>query len=187
MTSMLSPQVSEESLSAASTRSDPRSDPTPCTRERTSYASSGTRSAYDLGRLHRLGGADAADRRGDPADRADRQRAKVPLWTHGTGMNNGYGGPAPRVKGSVIVSLRRMNRVLEINEDSAYAVVEPGVRWFDLYDALARAATGSCSRSPTSAGAASSATPSRTARRTSRPGRHGGRLRHGGRACRAAR
>ncbi len=61
---------------------------------------------------------------------------KVPLWTHGTGMNNGYGGPAPRVKGSVIVSLRRMNRVLEINEDSAYAVVEPGVRWFDLYDAL---------------------------------------------------
>ena len=36
----------------------------------------------------------------------------------------------------MIVSLRRMNRVLEINEDSAYAVVEPGVRWFDLYDAL---------------------------------------------------
>ena len=23
---------------------------------------------------------------------------KVPLWTHATGMNNGYGGPAPRVK-----------------------------------------------------------------------------------------
>ena len=61
---------------------------------------------------------------------------KVPLWTHATGMNNGYGGPAPRLQGSVIVSLRRMNRVLEINEDSAYAVVEPGVRWFDLYDAV---------------------------------------------------
>ena len=25
---------------------------------------------------------------------------KVPLWTHATGMNNGYGGPAPRLKGS---------------------------------------------------------------------------------------
>jgi 4-cresol dehydrogenase (hydroxylating) flavoprotein subunit len=61
---------------------------------------------------------------------------RIPLWTHAAGMNNGYGGPAPRLKGSVIVSLRRMNRVLEINEDSAYAVVEPGVRWFDLYDAL---------------------------------------------------
>ena len=41
---------------------------------------------------------------------------KIALWTHGTGRNNGYGGPAPRVRGSVIVSLRNMNRVLEINE-----------------------------------------------------------------------
>jgi 4-cresol dehydrogenase (hydroxylating) flavoprotein subunit len=63
-------------------------------------------------------------------------RHKVPLWTHGQGRNNGYGGPAPRVKGSVVVSLRNMNRVLEINEESAYAVVEPGVRWFDLYEAI---------------------------------------------------
>jgi 4-cresol dehydrogenase (hydroxylating) len=29
-----------------------------------------------------------------------------------------------------------MNRVLEIDEDLAYAVVEPGVRWFDLYEAI---------------------------------------------------
>jgi 4-cresol dehydrogenase (hydroxylating) len=63
-------------------------------------------------------------------------RHGVPLWTHSQGRNNGYGGPAPRVSGSVIVSLRRMNRVLEINEECAYAVVEPGVRWFDLYEAL---------------------------------------------------
>ena len=61
---------------------------------------------------------------------------KIPLWTHGTGRNNGYGGPAPRVRGSVILSLRRMNRVLEINEELGYAVVEPGVRWFDLYEAI---------------------------------------------------
>jgi 4-cresol dehydrogenase (hydroxylating) len=61
---------------------------------------------------------------------------KVALWTHGTGRNNGYGGPAPRVRGSVIVSLRNMNRVLEINDECAFAVVEPGVRWFDLYEAL---------------------------------------------------
>jgi 4-cresol dehydrogenase (hydroxylating) len=61
---------------------------------------------------------------------------RVPLWTVGQGRNNGYGGPAPRVRGSAIVCLRRMNRVLEINEECAYAVVEPGVRWFDLYDAI---------------------------------------------------
>jgi 4-cresol dehydrogenase (hydroxylating) flavoprotein subunit len=61
---------------------------------------------------------------------------KVPLWTHGQGRNNGYGGGAPRVSGSLVVSLRTMNRVLEINEELGYAVVEPGVRWFDLYEAI---------------------------------------------------
>ena len=42
----------------------------------------------------------------------------------------------------MIVSLRNMNRVLEIDEELAYAVVEPGVRWFDLYDAVRRGGTG---------------------------------------------
>ncbi len=60
----------------------------------------------------------------------------VPLWTTSTGRNNGYGGSSPRVRGSVVVNLRRMNRVLEINEELGYAVVEPGVRWFDLYEAI---------------------------------------------------
>jgi 4-cresol dehydrogenase (hydroxylating) len=61
---------------------------------------------------------------------------RVPLWTHGQGRNNGYGGGAPRVSGSVIVSLRNMNRVLEVNGELGYALVEPGVRWFDLYEAV---------------------------------------------------
>jgi 4-cresol dehydrogenase (hydroxylating) len=63
---------------------------------------------------------------------------RVPLWTVSQGRNNGYGGSAPRVGGSVVVSLRNMNRVLEIDEELAYAVVEPGVRFFDL-DAAVRA------------------------------------------------
>ena len=37
------------------------------------------------------------------------------------------------------MSLVRMNRVLEINRELAYAVVEPGVRWFDLHAALQEA------------------------------------------------
>ncbi len=61
----------------------------------------------------------------------------VPIWTHSQGRNNGYGGASPRLAGSIQVSLRRMNKVLEINERLAYAVVEPGVRWFDLQEALA--------------------------------------------------
>ncbi|WP_199434754.1 FAD-binding oxidoreductase [Qaidamihabitans albus] len=61
---------------------------------------------------------------------------KVPLWSFSTGRNYGYGGPASATAHAVLVSLRRMNRILEVNEESAYAVVEPGVRFFDLYEAL---------------------------------------------------
>jgi len=60
----------------------------------------------------------------------------VPLWASSQGRNNGYGGPSPRVRGSVLISFRKMNRVLEVNTELAYAVVEPGVRWLDLYDVL---------------------------------------------------
>ncbi|MEY4502519.1 MAG: hypothetical protein RIS52_2409, partial [Pseudomonadota bacterium] len=61
---------------------------------------------------------------------------KTPLWTNGQGRNNGYGGPAPRVSGSFVMSLRRMNKVLDVDPVSATALVEPGVRFFDLYDYL---------------------------------------------------
>jgi 4-cresol dehydrogenase (hydroxylating) flavoprotein subunit len=61
---------------------------------------------------------------------------KIPLWTTSQGRNNAYGGAAPRLPGAVLLHLRRMNRVLEINEECAYALVEPGVRFFDLYDAI---------------------------------------------------
>ena len=61
---------------------------------------------------------------------------KVPLWTFGQGRNNAYGGSAPRVKGSILLSMREMNRVLEVNEELAYALIEPGVRFFDLHDHL---------------------------------------------------
>ncbi|OJX67991.1 MAG: hypothetical protein BGO95_06475 [Micrococcales bacterium 73-13] len=62
-------------------------------------------------------------------------RHGVAVWPHGQGRG-GYGGPSPRVRGSIQISLRKMDKVLEINEELAYAVVEPGVRWFDLYDAI---------------------------------------------------
>jgi (+)-pinoresinol hydroxylase len=58
---------------------------------------------------------------------------KIPLWTISTGRNLGYGGSSPAYSGSVIVDLKRMNRVLEVNDKNHYAVVEPGVSYFDLY------------------------------------------------------
>ena len=60
-------------------------------------------------------------------------RHKIPLYTISTGRNLGYGGSAPVLSGSVVLDLKRMNRVLEVNETNAYALVEPGVSYFDLY------------------------------------------------------
>ena len=58
---------------------------------------------------------------------------QIQLWTSSTGRNYGYGGSAPVVNGSVVLSLRRMNKILEINEAAGYALLEPGVSFFDLY------------------------------------------------------
>jgi len=58
---------------------------------------------------------------------------KVPLYPISTGKNLGYGGSAPVLSGSVVLDLKRMNRILEVNEKNAYALVEPGVSYFDLY------------------------------------------------------
>ena len=37
------------------------------------------------------------------------------------------------LSGSVVLDLKRMNRILEVSEDNACALVEPGVSYFDLY------------------------------------------------------
>ena len=58
---------------------------------------------------------------------------KIPLWTIGTGRNFAYGGPAPRKSGYVMLDLRRMNRIIEVNEKYGYALVEPGVSYMQLY------------------------------------------------------
>ena len=58
---------------------------------------------------------------------------RVPLWTVSRGKNFAYGGAAPVLTGSVVLDLSRMNRILEVNEKFGYALVEPGVSYFDLY------------------------------------------------------
>jgi 4-cresol dehydrogenase (hydroxylating) len=80
-----------------------------------------------------------------PADVAEVQaivraagELKVALWPIGRGKNLGYGGPAPRQPGSVVVDLGRLNRVVAVDDETAYAIVEPGVSFFDLHDELLR-------------------------------------------------
>jgi hypothetical protein len=59
----------------------------------------------------------------------------IPVWPFSIGRNTGYGGAAPRVPGSVSLDLgKHMKRVLEVNTDDAYAVVEPGVTYFGLHE-----------------------------------------------------
>lgn len=62
----------------------------------------------------------------------------VPVWTSSQGRNYGYGGSAPIVNGSIVLNLRRLNRVLEIDERGAWALVEPGVTFADLYAEIKR-------------------------------------------------
>ncbi len=58
---------------------------------------------------------------------------RIPIYPFSTGKNLTYGGSAPVLSGSVILELRRMDRILEVSEKNAYALVEPGVTYFDLY------------------------------------------------------
>ncbi|MGE3499788.1 MAG: FAD-binding oxidoreductase [Candidatus Binatia bacterium] len=58
---------------------------------------------------------------------------RLPLWTIGSAKHIAHGGPAG---GSVVLDLQRMNRILEVNEDLAYALVEPGVTEVQLYEHL---------------------------------------------------
>jgi FAD/FMN-containing dehydrogenase len=58
---------------------------------------------------------------------------KIPIYPISTGKNLGYGGAAPNLSGSVVLDLKRMNRILEVNDRNHYALVEPGVSYFDLY------------------------------------------------------
>jgi glycolate oxidase len=55
---------------------------------------------------------------------------KIPITPWVSGLN--FGSIATPKKGGIVMDLRRMNRVLEVNEDDMYAVVEGGITWADL-------------------------------------------------------
>ncbi|TIC95202.1 Vanillyl-alcohol oxidase [Colletotrichum higginsianum] len=57
----------------------------------------------------------------------------VPVWTFSKGHNIGYGGAAPRVSGSLVMNLgTHMNRILEVNAEDCYCLVEPGVTYLQM-------------------------------------------------------
>jgi FAD binding domain len=62
---------------------------------------------------------------------------EIPVWPFSIGRNVGYGGAGPRVPGSIGLDLgRHMNKVLEVDVEGAFALVEPGVTFFDMHEYL---------------------------------------------------
>lgn len=78
-----------------------------------------------------------------PASRGEVQecvrianRHKVPIYPVSTGKNWGYGSSVPVRDGSVVMTLSRMNRIVEFSEELAYITVEPGVTMRQIFEHL---------------------------------------------------
>ena len=97
-----------------------------------------SRQAYGADALKRGRPADVVVLPGSTAEVAAVARicteTRTPLVPRGAG--SGYTGGAVPLHGGVVVSLERLNRILEIDEASLVAVVEPGVITGDLQDAV---------------------------------------------------
>ncbi len=56
----------------------------------------------------------------------------VPVWTISTGRNIGMGSAAPATRGQMVLDLRRMNKIIEVDADLGTALIEPGVTYLQL-------------------------------------------------------
>jgi len=60
----------------------------------------------------------------------------VPLWPTSTGRNIGYGSSSVADKGTVVLDLRRMDRITDYDPELGTVVVEPGVTYAQLQEFL---------------------------------------------------
>jgi 4-cresol dehydrogenase (hydroxylating) flavoprotein subunit len=63
---------------------------------------------------------------------------RTPVHPVSTGRNWGYGSRVPAQSGSVLMELRRMNRIRDFSEELGYVTVEPGVTFTQLHQFLRR-------------------------------------------------
>ncbi len=61
---------------------------------------------------------------------------KIPVVPWVSGIN--FGSTATPLKGGIVVDLRRLNRIIEVNEDDMYVLIEGGVTWADLQGYLGK-------------------------------------------------
>jgi len=97
-----------------------------------------TRTAYGVDALKRGHPADAVVAPANSHEVSGIVRVcaahRVPFVPRGAGT--GYTGGAVPLLGGVVISLERMNRILEIDQENLIAVVEPNVITGDLQDAV---------------------------------------------------
>ena len=65
-------------------------------------------------------------------------RYRVPLYPVSRGRNWGFGSRVPAAEGCALLDLSRMDRIVELNDRLAYAVIEPGVSFRQLHAFLRR-------------------------------------------------
>lgn len=61
---------------------------------------------------------------------------KTPMWPISTGRNFGYGTAAPGTRGQIVLDLKHMNKIIEVDKDLCTALVEPGVTYQQLWNYL---------------------------------------------------
>ena len=60
----------------------------------------------------------------------------MPVWPVSTGRNFGYGSATANTRGQIIMELRRMNKILEVDAELGTVLIEPGVTYKQLRDHL---------------------------------------------------
>ncbi len=97
-----------------------------------------SRLRYGTDALQRGRPADLVLIPGTPADIAAILRLcdahRIPLVVRGAGT--GYTGGSVPVRGGVLLSMERFNRILEIDEENLLAIVQPNVLTYDLQEAV---------------------------------------------------
>lgn len=61
---------------------------------------------------------------------------RIPIYPISIGANWGYGSSLPVTDNNVVVDLSLMNKIIEINEEHGYAIIEPGVTQEQLSEYL---------------------------------------------------
>lgn len=61
---------------------------------------------------------------------------KIKVFPISCGQNHGYNSSAPMTNDTVVIDLRRMNKIIEYNEEFGFVIIEPGVTFIGLYKFL---------------------------------------------------